>query len=319
MDQFSELNQFLENRIEKNIELSQYSTFKIGGAAKFFYIAKTNEDLLRAVTFAKKLKIKHFILGGGSNLLISDQGYDGLVIKIETSDLIFKDNNLIVADSGLNLQQLVNKTAEKGLKGLEWAAGIPGTVGGAVRGNAGAYGGQISDNLTGVEVMKGSKQFIIKNEKINFGYRDSIFKHNNDTIITAEFKLEKGNREEIKNKISEILQDRKEKQPLEYPSAGCIFKNIILKEIDNKKIQELNIPEQYLKIGKLPAAWLIDYLDLKGKTIGDARISKKHANFIVNLGKATASDVVQLISLVKMKARDELGIQLQEEIQYVGF
>jgi UDP-N-acetylmuramate dehydrogenase len=228
----------LGKKIKTDEPLSKHTTFKIGGPAKYFFIAQDNEDLVRAVTFAKKLKIPSYILGGASNVLISDQGFNGLIIINQAKDIIFKKDNRVVADAGVNLMELVNKSVAEGLTGLEWAAGIPGTVGGAVRGNAGAYGGQISDNFIGAEVMRGSKQFILDNKNCGFGYRDSIFKRNNDLIISAEFQLQKGDKLKSRDKIKEILADRKSKQPLEFPSAGCVFQNVLINSTNDGLFDE---------------------------------------------------------------------------------
>jgi len=318
--QLEQLQMLIGKKIKTDEPLSKHTTFKIGGPAKYFFIAQDNEDLVRAVTFAKKLKISSYILGGASNVLVSDQGFNGLIIINQAKDIIFKKDNKVVADAGVNLMEFVTKTAAEGLTGLEWAAGIPGTVGGAVRGNAGAYGGQISANLIGCEIMRGSKQFILDKKNCGFGYRDSIFKRNNDLIISAEFQLQKGDKLKSRDKIKEILADRKLKQPLEFPSAGCIFQNVLINSTNEDQVKQIvNLPKEYLERKKVPAAWLIEQLDLKGKTIGKAQVSNKHANFIINLGKATANDIIQLISYVKMKVRDTYGIELMEEIEYVGF
>ena len=317
--QIQQFQELLGKDVKLDEPLAKYTTFKIGGPAKYFFIAQSNEDLVRALTFAKKLKIPFYILGNGSNVLISDSGYNGLVILNKASDIIFKKDNKVVADAGVMLVDLINKTIDQGLTGLEWGIGIPGTIGGCVRGNAGAYGGQIADNLIGVEIMKGGKQFVLKNEKCKFGYRESIFKHNNDLIISAEFQLAKGDKKQSLAKIKDILKTRNEKLP-EFPSAGSVFKNIMINSENMAEVKKLiNLPSEYLERKKISAAWLIESLDLKGYKIGDAQISGKHANFIVNIGKATANDVLQLISYVKMKVRDEMGIQLNEEIEYVGF
>ncbi len=319
-NQIEQLESLIGKPVQTDVLLAKYTTFKIGGSAKYFFIANDNEDLVRAITFAKKLKIPGYVLGGASNVLVSDQGFDGLIIINQTQDIIIKKDKRVVADAGVNLMSLVNKTAEEGLTGLEWGAGIPGTVGGAVRGNAGAYGGQMSDNLIGVEVMRGSKQFIMDKKNCGFGYRDSVFKHNNDLIITAEFQLQKGDKAQIQARIKEILTERKAKQPLEYPSAGCIFQNVIIDSSNEDRVNQItNLPQEYLERKKIPAAWLIEQVEMKGQRIGDAQVSDKHANFIVNLGKATANDVLQLISLVKMKVRDTYSIEMMEEIEYVGF
>jgi len=215
---------------------------------------------------------------------------------------------------------LINKTAEKSLSGLENLAGIPASIGGAIRGNAGAFGTEISDLVIGVEIMRGGKQFILNKEKCNFAYRESIFKHNNDLIISAEFQLEKKDQVKINDKIKKVLTYRKDHHPLDYASAGCIFKNIqINSENENKVKNLLNVPDEFLTKKEIPAGWIIDQLDLGGKTIGQAQVSEKHCNFIINLGKATANDVIQLISYIKMQARDKLGLQLMEEIVYLGF
>ncbi len=318
--QIEQLEKILGKEIQTDVPLSKYTTFKIGGPAKYFFVAENNEDLVRALTFAKKLKVPTYILAGGSNVLVADSGFDGLVILNQAKDIIFKKDNKVVADAGVWLMDLVNKTIDQGLVGLENLGGIPGSVGGAIRGNAGAYGSEISDHLIGVEVMRGSKQFVLAKDKCEFKYRDSIFKHNNDLIISAEFQLEKGDTEKAKATVKDILQKRKDNLPLECPSAGCVFQNVLLNAENMEAVKNLrNLPPEYLARKKVPAAWLIEFLDLKGKTIGKAQVSDKHANFIVNLGGATANEVLQLISYVKMKVRDELGIQLMEEVEYVGF
>ena len=318
--QLEELESLIGKKVQINVPLVKYTTFKIGGPAKYFFVAEDNEDLVRAVTFSKKLKIPCYVLGGGSNVLVSDNGFNGLIIINQAKDIILKKNNKMVADAGVNLMELVNKTIAEGLTSLEWAAGIPGTVGGAIRGNAGAYGGQISDNLIGAEVMRGSKQFILDNKKCGFQYRDSIFKKNNDLIISGEFQLQKGDKAKSQARVNEILAERKAKQPLEYPSAGCVFQNVVINSTNEEKVRQIrNLPKEYLERKKIPAAWLIEQLDLKGKTIGKAQVSDKHANFIINLGKASAYEVIQLISYIKMKVRDTYSLELMEEIEYVGF
>ena len=317
--QIEQLEQYLDKKIQTDEPLSKHTTFKIGGPAKYFFIAQNNEDLVRAITFAKKLKIPFYILGNGSNVLVSDQGFNGLVILNKANDIVFGKDNKVVADAGVMLSDLIQKTIDNGLTGLEWGIGIPGTVGGCVRGNAGAYGGQMADNLIGVEVMKGSKQFVLKNEQCKFGYRDTIFKHNNDLIISAEFQLAKGDKKQSLAKIKDILKTRNEKLP-EYPSAGSVFKNVMVNAENQSFVEKINnLPAEYLERKKIPAAWLIESLDLKGYKIGGAQISDKHANFIVNIGQATANEVLQLISYIKMKVRDKFGLQLMEEIEYVGF
>ncbi|MBN1325849.1 UDP-N-acetylmuramate dehydrogenase [Candidatus Falkowbacteria bacterium] len=300
-----------------NEPLSKYTTFKIGGDAKYFFIAKSSDELIKAINEAKKKKLNYIILGGGSNILVSDSGFDGLVI-INKNDGIKFQKEKVIAGSGTILMNLVHKSIEKGLTGLEWAVGIPGTLGGAVRGNAGAYRGQTSDNVSKVEVLRNDKKIILDKKDCSFGYRQSIFQNNKDLILSVELKLKAGDRAESEKKIEKLLEDRKNKQPLEFPSAGSVFKNVLID--DNVNLNKLrNLPREYLEYKKIPAAWLIDTLDLKGKTIGGAQVSSKHANFIINLDKATANDVLQLISYIKMKVRDKYNIELMEEVEYIGF
>ncbi len=302
---------------QQNISLSKYTSFKIGGNAKYFFIANNSDELSKAITDAQKKKMNYIVLGGGSIVLVSDSGFDGLVI-INKNDGIDFQKEKVIAGSGTILMNLVHKSIEKGLTGLEWSVGIPGTVGGAVRGNAGAYRGQMSDNISKVEVLRDGKIISLDKKECEFGYRQSIFQTNTDLILSAKLQLQKGDRAESEKKIKELFEDRKNKQPLEYPSAGSVFKNVMIDHnINLDKL--LNLPKEYLEYKKIPAAWLIETLDIKGKTIGGAQISSKHANFIVNIGKATANDVIQLISYIKMLVRDKYGIELQEELEYIGF
>jgi len=300
--------------LKKNVSLKNYTTFKIGGPANYFFEAKNKEDLIKAIITAKKFKLPFFILGGGSNLLVSDEGFKGLVIKILFSKSYFL-NSQISAEAGTILGQLISATSNTGLTGLEWAAGIPGTVGGAIYGNAGAFKKSMKNIVREVEVfdLKNKKIKILKNKDCKFGYRDSIFKQANSAtlglrprgmrmrpceyknliILSAKLKLKKGNKKKIEKRIKEYLNYREEKQPLNLPSAGSIFKN----------------PKGFF------AAKLIEKCNLKGKKIGKAQISEKHANFIVNLGGGKAKDVKKLINLAKKKVKEKFGITLEEEIK----
>ena len=287
-------------KMSKNILLAPYTTFKIGGTAKYFCEARSKEGIIVAITMAKKENLPFFILGNGSNILISDAGFDGLIIKVKSASSRTKiKSNKIYIDSGVLLAKLASESIKAGLSGLEWTIGIPGTVGGAVRGNAGAFGASMSDIVREVKVLNiGTSQVqILNNKDCKFGYRDSIFKHDKNLIIlSVELKLKKGDREKSEKLIKEYLKQRKQKQPLEYPSVGCIFKN----------------PKDF------SAGYLIEQCGLKGKKIGEAMISEKHANFIVNAGGAKAEDVVKLINLCKEKVKEKFGVELKEEIEYLG-
>ena len=307
-------------KIQKNIPLAPYTTFKIGGPARVFCEAKNEEEIFEALKFAQEKELPVFFLGGGSNVLVSDKGFDGLVIKI--SNFKFQISNFsITCDSGCLLNSIVSESVKSGLSGLEWAAGIPGTIGGAVRGNAGAFGGAMSEIVESAKIleMPNFKSEILNNRDCEFDYRNSIFKKNpNLIILSVKLKLKKGNKTESEKKIKEILAKRKEKQPMEFPSPGSFFKNPIAK--DKKLIQQFETDTgQKLKDNKIPTPWLIEEVGLKGKKIGGAMVSEKHANFIVNTGNATAEDIVVLAAIIKTKVRNKFGIQLQEEVQMVGF
>jgi len=283
--------------IKKNISLSRYTTFKVGGKAKYFFISKSKESLIKVLKLAKKYSLPFFVLGGGSNILASDKKYEGLVIKAESNKCFIK-KTLIYCESGLLLSQAVKKAAEAGLSGLEWAAGIPGTIGGAIQGNVGSFGSSMEKIVREVETFDNGKIRTFKNKESNFSYRSSIFKKNQNLIIlSVQLKLKKGNKKDITNRIKEILISRKEKYPLNFPCAGSVFKNH----------------------GKVPAGKLIEECGLKGKRIKGAVISEKHANFILNDKKAKAKDIIKLMELIKEKVKRKFGIKLKEEIYLFNF
>ncbi|MCX6766336.1 MAG: UDP-N-acetylmuramate dehydrogenase [Candidatus Moranbacteria bacterium] len=314
--------------IQENIPLAPYTTFKIGGPARFFCEAKSEEKILEALKFAREKNLSVFVLGGGSNVLVSDKGFDGLVIKIKLSAwrLYLHDGDsisILTCDAGCVLSKIVSESVKAGLTGLEWAAGIPGTIGGAVRGNAGAraLGGEMADAVESVKVLD-VDDLQIKTYDLRmceYEYRNSVFKQNSNLIIlSAKLKLKKGDKAASEKKIQEILTKRKEKQPMEFPSPGSFFKNPLVK--DKKLIQQFETDTgQKIRDDKIPAPWLIEEAGLKGQKNGGAMVSEKHANFIVNTGKATAEDVITLAAIIKTKVRNKFGIQLQEEVQMVGF
>ena len=315
-----------ELKIQENVILAPYTTFRIGGPAKYFFEAKSKEELIQAIEWAKNNRVRYFILGAGSNILISDKGFDGLVIKVKNEKLKIKNYiskfKIIEAGAGVRLNKLVEIGLKRGLSGLEWAVGIPGTLGGAVRGNAGAMGHSISEAIKSVEVLDTKNKQILETKNfLNcdclFDYRNSVFKHNrNLVILAAKLELKPGDQEESRNKIQEYLEKRKN-QPSE-PSAGSIFKNPLIAnrhEFEHKFHEYQPIP--FIN-SQIPAGWLIEQCGLKGYKIGQAQVSSKHANFIVNLGKAKAEEVTILINLIKKKVRDKFGIRLEEEIQYLG-
>jgi len=332
--------------VKEKVLLKNYTTYKIGGPAKYFFIAKTlgrsplgrsptgepadeaKEGLMLALKLAKENKLPVFILGGGSNLLISDKGFDGLVIKIDIPDIKFEGSEVFVG-AGANLTKLAYLLANSGLSGLEWSAGVPGTVGGAIYGNAQAFGTKISDAVKSVEAIN-LKTFKIKSftkKQCRFSLKSSIFKENKYlVIISAVLELRKSStrpglvdKQEIKNKIKEFLKYRKNNHPINFPSAGSTFVNpeVIIKS--KKLLEKFTELNECNKKGVVPAGYLIAKCGLAGKKIGNAQISEKHANFIINLGGAKAEDVLSLMKLAKQKVKKTFGINLESEVQLVGF
>jgi len=306
--------------IQKEVPLAKYTTFRIGGPAKYYVEVSNLEELKSALEFAKKNQLNFFVLGGGSNVLVSDAGFFGLVIKVKLNDIKIEGEKMEVG-AGVYLAKVVRDAGEQELTGMEWATGIPGTLGGAVRGNAGAYGGEIKDILELVKALDTEKMEIkiFQNSECDFRYRQSMFKRNPQlVIISAVLKLQKGNKDKIQKKSQEIIVGRMKKLPQGAPSAGSFFINPVVQ--NEKLIQEFEAEKGVKsKAGKLPAGWLIEKVDLKGKKVGGAMVNENQTNYIVNTGSATAEDVVILSSLIKQKVRVQLGVQLKEEVQFIGF
>ena len=270
-------------KLRENVFLKNHTTFKIGGPARYFFEATTQEEIIEAIKWAKEKAMPFFILGGGSNLLVDDKGFDGLVIKLQTTNYKLQTNNIIYVEAGVKLSELVRISLENGLSGMEWAAGIPGiTVGGSVRGNAGAFGQQISDIVKEVVVFDATELKIkkVKLKDCAFDYRESVFKRNqNFVILSALFILKRTNKKVLKKEINFVLNYRRSNHPYE-PSAGSIFKNQKL-DIKNQKLM-LKFPEtkKFKSKGKIPAVYFIEQCGLKGKTIGIIGFG--------NIGKETA-------------------------------
>ncbi len=295
-------NIFRENKLSlrKNVSLKKYSTFKIGGKAKYFITVRKIEKLIEAVKISMEQKIRFIVIGSGSNILFDSKGFDGLVIRNKCEWIKVRKGGVVEAQSGASLKKLIKKCAEHSLEGLESLYGIPGTVGGAIFGNAGAYGNSISDCLEEVEVLNGKgERKILRREGISFGYRDSQFKKGGDIILRAKFNLKKGKKKEIFSRIRESWKKRRERIPL-YPCAGSFFKNIL--RDDGSRI---------------PAGELIEKAGLKGFRMGRAGIWDKHANFIINLGGAKSSEILSLGEKVKSAVKEKFGIELEEEVIFI--
>lgn len=306
--------------IKENVPLAPLTTFRIGGNAKYFVEVRTVEELQEVIAMAKDKQWPHYVIGGGSNILVSDKGFDGLIIRMKLSDIKI-DGTSVIAEAGVSLIKLINDTAKAGLTGLELLAGIPGTFGGAVRGNAGAFGSSIGDAVESVLALDVEKDSLITMAaaECDFSYRNSFFKKNPQYIIvSARLQLQQGATEDVAAKIKATIEKRIANELSGEKSAGSYFMNPIVSSdtLRSRFESDKGMPP---KDEKLPAGWLIDQMDLRGKTMGGAKISEKHANYIINTGSATAEDVIMLESYVKQQVRHELGVQLQSEVSYVGF
>ncbi len=308
-------------QFKENEPLAKHVNMKIGGPAKFFVEAKSSQDVVDAIKLAKENNLKFFILGGGSNTLVSDEGFEGLVIKLAMRSISI-NGDVVTAEAGAISATVARQTANAGLRGFEWAVSLPGTIGGAVRGNAGCFGGETKDNLVSVKLLREGDVINVAAEDLKMKYRHSVLKElgNNDVILEATFKLTPGDKVEALALIDANLEKRKKSQPLGAASAGCMFKNYEFTDESTlaKLKQDADIPEAMLKSKRLAAGWLIDQAGLKGTKMGDAMVSEEHGNFLMNTGHATASQIMELISLIKMKVRDHYGIQLEEEVQFLG-
>lgn len=303
--------------VQENVSLAPFTTFRVGGDARYFVSASTEEELIQAIKLAQERKIEVFVLGGGSNLIVSDNGFDGLVIKMDVKQYRAEKTD-IFTQAAVPFAQIVNLAAEKSLAGLEWAGGIPGTVGGAVRGNAGAFGGETKDivkTVTSIDI-KTAKKVTRKKEECGFGYRESIFKHNNEIITEVVFSLTIGNKEDIISKVRSNIQYRLERHPHDFPSAGSVFKNVPVENISSAKLRYFQESVKTDPFPVVPAAKIIAEAGLSGYRVGGAQVSPKHTNYIINCGNAVAGDILELIERIKKVVKEKFDIELQIE-QYV--
>ncbi len=301
----------------KNEPLSRHTSFAIGGPATFFIRARSRDDLLAVATYVRQKRLPYTILGGGSNVLVSDGGFDGVVIKNEDRAYSIEGTR-VRASSGVVLASLVHATSEQGLSGLEWAFGVPGTVGGAVRGNAGAFGGETKDILESVEIvdMITGEVKIVLQKDMGFTYRRSAcVDHPEWLILQATLQLTKSDPVSTRKKVQEFLAQKKETQPLGAHCAGSMFKNNPIRLF----VDTSSLPQEYVEKGSVPSGYLIEMVGLKGYRADRVMISDKHANFFINTGGATSEDVVQLVGLAKKRVFEKYGIHLSEEIHYIGF
>ena len=306
--------------IEKNKIIAPLTNFKIGDEALYFITLENLEDIYDFLELKQKFNLPIFILGGGTNLLFDK--FNGFVIKTNFKNFEILEPYVVKIGANFLVSEVLEKLCEMGFSGFEWAGGLPGEIGGAIRGNAGCFGGEIKDLVIEVEALnlKTGEIKIFKKEEIEFEYRNSFFKKNKEwLILSGIFKFNQGDKEKIKKEIEEKINYRKEKHPLEYPNAGSIFKNINFEKAP-EKLKNLALEKNKVKndpFPVIPTAFVISELGLKGFRIGKAQISEKHANFIINLGGATFKDVYSLIDYIKKKVEDEFEVKLEEEIEIV--
>lgn len=290
----------IEKKIKQNEPMKNHTSFKIGGTADLFLKVATIEELMQAIEYAKTKKIPIYFIGNGSNLLVTDKGIRGLVVKIDIQNISIQkaENSVkVTVGAGYKMMALARELLNQEITGFEEFAGIPGTIGGAIYMNAGAYGKEMKDIVISTKCMDlNGKIFILSNKEQEFTYRNSIFEKNNYIILETTLQLNNGIKSEIENKMTKLLKERKEKQPIGEPSAGSTFKR-----------QEGII-----------TAKLIDECGLKGYSIGGAKVSEKHAGFVVNSNNATAKDVLDLIKYIKEKVYEKYGIKIEEELRIIG-
>ncbi|WP_138203472.1 UDP-N-acetylmuramate dehydrogenase [Haloimpatiens lingqiaonensis] len=277
--------------------MKNHTSFKVGGPCDILVTPKKCDEIINIIKLCKEHELPYYIIGNGSNLLVKDGGIRGVVIKTSKLNNIEITGERVVAESGAVLCSVSNKAAKAGLTGLEFSSGIPGSIGGAVAMNAGAYDGEISKVIESAVVLNKDGEILeFSKEELELGYRKSGILKYGYIVLKVTFRLHMGDKEKIMNRISELASKRKEKQPLEYPSAGSTFKR----------------PEGYF------AGRLIEESNLKGVSVGGAQVSEKHAGFVINKGEATAKDILDLIQVVQKTVKENFGVELQPEVRIIG-
>jgi len=290
----------IRGQVLKNVPMKRYTSMKVGGPARYMVYPIDSADLSSVIGIAEKRSISRRLFGNGTNIIVGDRGLDDLIIRMtRVRQVHFRKTTrgaLVEVGGGTSLARLIRESVERGLSGLEKLYGIPGTVAGAIKMNAGSFGVQISDHLRTVTYMDSSRQVKERDrEACGFGYRTSLFT-SSESILSALFELHEGDRANLKKEMERVWAERWKKHPMEFPSAGSVFKNI----------------------NGEPAWKYIDKAGLRGFRIGSAAISEKHPNFIVNLGNATAADVVSLVRKAKKEVYEQVGVRMEEEVELWG-
>ena len=311
--EFKEMERQLQDNVTKRLQailepedllfdepMKDYTTFRVGGPAKWMAAPQDEQQLRIILKICSEQQVPCFILGRGSNLLVSDNGFDGVIVNLRkhfNKIEVDRENKTITAEAGASLPAVSQAALSAGLTGLEFAAGIPGTMGGGLFMNAGAYGGEMKDVLASVDVLTQDLEIkTIPAAELNLGYRYSSIPEKGYIVLGATLQLKKGNIAEIRGRMAELAEQRRAKQPLQYPSAGSTFKR----------------PEGYF------AGKLVQDAGLKGKTIGGAQVSEKHSGFLINIGGATAQDILDLIAFCQKEVKDKFGVTLETEVKIVG-
>ncbi len=286
----------MRDKFTKNLPMSLYTTFKAGGSADYAFFPKTREELKNALDFIKEEGLPYYIVGKGSNLLVSDEGFRGVVLFTTAMNDVKISGSTVYADAGVSLTALARQVGKVGLSGMECLCGIPGTVGGAVYMNAGAYGGEMKDITISSDYLENGEFHTFEGDAQGFSYRESAYVGSDRIIVGARLRLTEDAPERIKEREEDYLSRRREKQPLEYPSAGSTFKRY---------------PGRF-------TGQMIEEAGLKGLRVGGASVSEKHAGFIVNDKNATASDIVSLIRLVRERVSEKHGVVIECEVKYLS-
>ncbi len=302
----------------ENEPLHLHTRFAIGGPCRVFVEAAGVEAVSRSVAVARASGAAWVTLGGGTNLIVSDEGFDGIALRPMGSAITSSAPAVIAAEAGASLQRLVDASIERGWSGLHTMTGIPGSVGGAVYGNAGAYGRSVAESLVEVEFFDGATVRRLDNAGCRFRYRESVFKQHKDwVILSASFRLQPGSAEPLRAEASRILAIRNSKYPPEMKCAGSIFKNLMLDELAEPVRRQ--VPPEVVREGKVPSAYFLEQAGAKGMRAGGIEVADYHANLIYNTGSGNAAELRGLINELKRRVRDRFGLELEEEVQYIGF
>ena len=303
--------------VSRDAPLASYTRFAIGGPADIYAETESVESFIQALAVARASGLDYMVMGGGTNLIVSDLGFRGIMLRFVARRILAAGDH-VCCDAGAVLQDLVDFTISRGLQGLETLAGIPGSVGAAVYGNAGAYGHSISERVRQVRFFDGERVLVFDNPRCEFRYRESIFKHRKEWIIfSAELHLARGDAAELRHTADGILKVRNEKFPVTMKCAGSIFKNFLLADLP--PAIAATVPETVVREGKVPAAYFLEQVGAKGMSRGDIHVATYHANLIYNAGRGTSADLCALIQELKARVRNQFGIEMEEEVQYVGF